>query len=642
MAGLGPEEGGGGKADTWPKLLAENYGRFGDRRKAMRHKRYGIWQPYTWKDYYLDVRHLALGLLSLGFKAGDKLLILGDNAPQWYCAELAAQANHGAAVGVYPDLTARELRVLAGKADVRFAVVQDQEQVDKLLDVKESLPLLERIVFWNYKGLAHYREPLLAGWREILDLGRQHEKENPGLFEKNVESGSADDVCAIVYTGGTSGSEPKLAVHSYRTMREGSERYRRLDPWQETDEVIPHLPPAGITGQWTGIGCHLLSGCILNFAEAPETQVRDEKEVGPNVVVHAAKVWESAAARMQARILTAGGLKRAFFRVFMPVGYRIADSAFGRAEPAVGRGALYRLAHTLLFLPMKRKLGLARARICYSTGALLSPEALRFYRALDVPLKSVYGTTEGGVLGEVRPQGFDAKRVGLVLDGAEARLTADEEIAYRQPGLFLGYYKDPAATAAVLEDGWFRSGDCGSLENGNVVFLDRIRSMVRLPGGGKLALQWLESRLRSSPYIKDAWVFLGPGGGHPSAAVVINYGAVSRWAGQRRIPFHTFLELSQRPEVYELVGREIERLNADLPPDNRVEKYVNLHKEFDPDEGELTRTRNLRRGVLVERYRELIEAVCAGRSEARLESGETGGPDARQVALTIASVGAAR
>jgi long-chain acyl-CoA synthetase len=609
------------KGDTWPKILKYNYETYGEHRKAMRYKHYGIWEPFTWKDYYLSVKYLALGLLSLGFEPGDKMVIMGDNTPQWYCAELAAQANHGVSVGLYSDLTPREIRYISENSEAKFAVVQDQEQVDKFLQIKHELPSLEKIIYWNYKGLAHYDDPILMGYREVLGEGRKYEEEHRGLFEQNVDTGKPDDVCALVYTSGTTGAAPKGAVHTYRTMRTGAGYHLNLDPWHENDNVVPYLPPAWVTEQWLGIGCHLLSAGILNFTEAPETQQRDIKEIRPDIVCYSARQWESQVAMVQARIHSADPLKRFAFRLLMPIGYKMADLRYRKQKPSFFLKVLYALADLSLFRRLRSSLGLSNARICYTIGAVLSPDAFRFYHALNLPLKSLYGTTEGGALTGAKNDDIGLETVGPVHDGAELRITEKGEIVCRQPGMFVGYYKDPDKTGEVLKDGWFYTGDNGFIrKDGHIVFVDRVKDLIALDTGDKLAPQSVESRLRFSPYIKDAWVVVGKGGAYASVIIIINYNNVGRWAGQRRVAYSTFAELSQKAEVHELVEQEIDRINRTLSAGCRVKKYVNLHKEFDPDEGELTRNRKLRRAFLEERYRELIDAIYADKREVPIEA----------------------
>jgi len=632
----------GEKGDTWPKVLKYNYENYGDHYRAMRYKRYGIWRPSTWKDYYLNVKYLALGLLSLGFEPGDKLLIIGDNAPQWYYAELAAQSGHGISVGVHADLIPPEIEYIARNSEARFAVVEGQEQVDKLLQIKSELPLLKKVIFWSYKGLAHYDDPILTGYRQVLELGKKYEEDHPGLFEQIVEAGKADDICAIVYTSGTTGL-PKGAVHTYRTMKAGASCHLHLDPWYENDNAVPYLPPAWVTEQWFGIGCHLLSGSILNFAEAPETQQRDTKEIRPTIVSYGARTWETQAAIVQAQILEADFIQRVAFRLLMPVGYKMADLGLQKRKPSfILRRILYPLARIVLFRPVRDGLGLSHARICYSTGATLSRDALRFYHALGLPLKSLYGTTEGGALTGVKDDDIRLETVGPVHEGAEVRITDNGELIYRQPGVFVGYYKDPEKTAEALREGWFYSSDrCSIGEDGHLLFVDRLKDLVDLAGGDRLAPQLIESRLRFSPYVRDAWVFAGPKKEYVAAVIIIHYGQVSKWAGQRRVPFTTFAELSQRPEVFDLVKQEIDRVNSTLPPGTRVRKYINLHKEFDPEEGELTRNRKLRRMVLEERYRELIDAIYGHKTEVPIEvqvRHQDGRTETTRTFLTIRSV----
>ena len=608
------------KGDTWPQILQHNYEKYGDSHVTMRYKHNGIWRPYTWKDYYINVKHLALGLLSLGFEPGDKVLIIGDNAPQWYYAELATHANRGISVGMYSDLTPPEIKYIAQNSEARFAIVEDQEQVDKLLQINNELSQLKRVIYWDYKGLVRYDNPILMGYRQVLQRGGKYEQEHPGAFEQNVKTGSANDVCAIVYTSGTTGAAPKGAVHTYRTMKASADCYLHLDPWYEKDNVVPSLPPAWITEQCISIGCHLLSGAILNFFEKPETQQQDTREIGPNVVFYGARLWENQASEVQARILEADVIKRLAFRFLMPIGYKMAEVRYRKQTPSLLQRILYAFANIALFRSLRDSLGLSNARICCNTGAILSPDAFRFFHALNLPLKSLYGTTEGGALAGAKNDDIRLETVGPVHNGAEVKITDQGELIYRQPGIFIGYYKDPDKTAEVLRDGWFYSGDSGWVtEDGHIVFLDRLKDLVELTNCDKLAPQFIESRLRFYPYIKDAWVLAGPDRAYASAIIVIDYGSVGRWAGQKRVAYRTFAELSQKPEVYQLVKSYIDRINQDLPAGARVKKYVNLHKEFDPEEGELTRTRKLRRAFLEERYRDLIHAIYSNKTEVPIE-----------------------
>ncbi|MFC1863845.1 AMP-binding protein [Thermodesulfobacteriota bacterium] len=610
------------RGDTWPKILKYNYEKYGENHRAMRHKHHGIWQPYTWKDYYENVKYIALGLLSLGLEPEDKVLIIGDNAPEWYYAELAVQSIHGVSVGLYSELMSVEIESIAKNSEAKFAIVEDQEQVDKLLELKDKLPLLKKIIYWNYKGLAHYNDPILAGCRQVAELGKKYGEQNQGIFENNVESGRADDVCAVVYTSGTTETSPKGAVHTFRTLMTGAFYYLQLDPWYENDNTVPYLPPAWMTEQIFGIGCHLLSACILNFAESPETQQRDVKETGPGIVIYEARIWENQAANLQARILAADSVKRFFFRILMPIGYEIADLKYRKETSGLFRKILYFLAHFAMFGPIKKSLGLSNARICYSTGSALSPDAFKFYHALNLPLRSLYGSTEGGAITGARHDNIRIDTVGPVHKGIEMKITDNGELIYRHPGIFIGYYDDQKKTAEVLKDGWFHSGDSGFLDKeGHIVFLDRLEDIVDLANGEKLAPQSIESRLRSSPYIMDAWIMTGPNKDYTSAVIIINYESVGRWAGQRRLVFTNFAELSQSPEVYDLIMMDINRINQDLSPAIKIKKFINLHRLFDPDENELTRTRKLRRSFLKERYREIITSIYEDKTEVQLEIG---------------------
>lgn len=627
------------KPETWPQWLEFNCAKYGDRACALRHKWRGVWQPQTWKDYADQVKYLALGLLSLGIEPGDKGMIVGDTAPEWCYAELAIQANHGVAVGASPHLPLAELEYLATNSDARFAIVQDQEQVDKLLQIKTQV---RQVIYWNYKGLAHYDHPLLMGYRQVLERGKEYEQTHAGVYEQNVATGKADEVCAIVYTAGTTRAAPNGALHTYRTMRAGADHYLTLDPWKPTDHFVPYLPPIWITGQYLSIGCHLLSGCTLDFAESPETYRRDAREVGPTIVDLQPRQWENQRVAAQAEILGSDVLKRSVYRLCMPVGYRMADLRCAKQRPNLLQKSLYALASFVLFNPMRYRLGLSNARICYSSGGILNADASRFYHALNLPLKSLYGTTEGGTITGASADDIHPETVGPVYGSIEIRVTDEGELVYRHPGVFVGYQKDPERTSLVLRDGWFSSGDCGRVrEDGHVVLVDRLADMITLASGDKLAPQFAESQLRTSPFIKDAWVLAASGGTCVAAVVVINHASVGRWAGQHRVRFATFAELSQRLEVYDLIKQEIDRINRALPSGTRIRKYVNLYKEFDEDQGELTQTHKLKRRVLRERYCDLVNALYGNQTQVSIQAPVThrdGRTETVETSLAIHSV----
>jgi long-chain acyl-CoA synthetase len=600
--------------DTWPRLLEYNHSRYGGGSKAMRYKHYGIWQSYTWQDYYQNVKYLALGLQSLGFQAGNKLLIIGDNAPEWYFGELAAQCNKGISVGQYSDLSTAELLYIAQDSEAEFALVEDQEQVDKLEQIIDKLPKLKKVIYWVYKGLTKQKSEAFKGYRDVLKMGREYEKTHPGIFEKNVAEGRAEDICAIIYTSGTTGDGPKGAQHTYKSLRYTSDLFYKAEKLTPKDNLVSYLPPAWITEQWLAFGCHLLSGGTVNFAESAETQEQDIREIGPTMVIYNSRLWERQAGKVQARIQGANVLKKLVFRRFMPVGFKIADLKYQKKKADFKTRMLYFIAYWLLFRPLRDGLGLPHSRVCYTAGSILSAETLRFYHALNIPLKNIYGSTEAGAMTGAANEDNRLNSAGKVNNGIEIKTTSDGEIITRNPGIFAGYYNNPGLTAQVFIDGWVHSGDCGSLtDDGQLIFIDRMTDLVRRSDGKTISTQALESRLKQSPYIKDAWVSGGQDCEYMSAIIIVDAENTGRWADKHKVTYTTFGDLSQKTEVYRLIENEIACINADLPHEGRIRKYVNLHKEFDPDELELTRTRKLRKGWLRQKYADLIMALSGNK-----------------------------
>jgi long-chain acyl-CoA synthetase len=486
--------------------------------------------------------------------------------------------------------------------------------------VQENLPALKNVIYWHYKGLANQKNSSFLGYRDVLTMGREYEKNHPQVFENNLAAGKTDDICAIVYTSGTTGQDPKGVLHSYRTLRYASDFYFQLDHPGDRDNLVSNLPPAWITEQWLVFGCHLLSAGIVNFAEGAETQQQDIREIGPQIVLYSSRLWERQAGTIQARIQGAGLFKRLAYHLFMPVGYRMADMRARGLKPGWYWQILGIPANLLLFRPVRDSLGLPHARVCYSAGATLSPEAYRFYHALNVPLRNLFGSTEAGAITGSSSDDFKLDTAGRLNPNIEIKISPSGEILVRHPGLFLGYYGEPSAASAVLKDGWLNTGDSGSLtSDGYLVFLDRVQDIVKLAGGDFLYPQEIESRLKYSPYIKDAWIMAGPEKREISAVIVIDSENSGHWADKHKVIYTTYGDLSQKEEVYGLIEQEIKRVNRKLPTNCRITRFVNLHKEFDPDEGELTRTRKLRKTILKDKYTDLIKAVYSGQPSVEME-----------------------
>lgn len=607
--------------DTLPKLLKRNYERYGDKKVAMRRKDLGVWHKYTWEEYYEKVKYFSLGLVSLGLEAGDKLAITGDNDPEWYWAELAVQAAGGVAVGIFTDAISSEARYIIEHSDSSFVVARDQEQVDKILVFLDELPQLNKIIYWDVKGLWSYDEPRLISFKEVVEMGREFELSHPGFFEQAVEQSKEGDVALIAYTSGTTSERPKAAIRSQRSLIRMVEIMFEVTPYYSSDNYLSFTPPAWAWEQLFGLTGTLLVGATINFAEEPETVTGDMREIAPNILPLGARFWESIASTVQAKMSDANALKRFCYHLALPVGYKIADFYFAGEKPDLLWRAAYQLARWAVFRPLTDKHGIGQARLSFTAGAPLSPDAFRFFAGIGVELKQLYALTETGFgsghkYGEVKPES-----VGAVMPQTEVRISDDDEITIKSEGNFEGYYKDAEMTSRVLVDGWVHTGDAGHIDDdGHLIYYDRVADMVELASGARFAPAYIEGRLRFSPYIRDAMVTAGEDKSYVTAIINIDFETVGKWAEDHRLPYTTFIDLSQKPEIYELTLRDIERVNHTLPDAARVRKYCHLSKEFDADEAELTRTRKLRRGFMEQRYGYLINAMYAGKTEITAES----------------------
>jgi len=612
--------------DTLPKSLIAGYQKYGDRKIAMRKKDMGIWRSYTWQDSYEQVRQLSLGLISLGLKRGDKGCIIGDNDPQYFWAQLAIQAGGGVAVGIFTDSAPPEIQYVVDHSDAVFVFAKDQEQCDKLLEIQEQVPAVQRVIYWDDKGLWSYDEPWLTSYDQVRELGRSLDAEQPDLFERSVNEGCSQDLAVFCYTSGTTGV-PKGAMISHRNLVAGSEQYILVDPRLETDEYMSFLPPAWITENVLGLTTHLHTGMVVNFPEAPETVQQNIREVAPQSLLFSARLWENMVAMVQVRMIETTWLNRLLYKVLMPVGYKVAGLHFEERKPV---GLFWRFLHALgefaIFQPLRDKSGLVNVKSAYSSGAALNPEVIRFFRAIGVNIKQLYGSTEAQL--HTLHVGDDVRfeTVGVPPPGIKIEIAQDGEILVSGPTLVRGYYKNPEATEKAFfidpeAQRWYRTGDAGYIDpDGHLIYLDRMKEMLTLSTGEGYSPQYIEGRLKFSPYIRN--VMSVGGEDRPFVATLINidFDNVGRWAERQGLAYTTFVDLSQKPEVYALIQQDVEGVNRTLPPAARVHKFVLLHKEFDADEGELTRTRKLRRAMLGERYGDMIGAMYGGGDRVQVQA----------------------
>lgn len=605
--------------DTIPKLIIRNYEKW-SQRAAMCMKNFGVWRRYSWTEYYEKVKYFSLGLISLGLEPGDVVCIIGDNEPEWFWGEFATQAAGGIVTGIFVDSIPSEVKYIAEHSSAKFAIVNDQEQTDKFLEIKDELPSLKKVIYWDPKGLGNYDDPILIAFTEVIKLGKEYETTHPGLFERNVEKGKEDDVAFIYYTSGTTGL-PKGAVLTHQALINTAQAFINRYPLNENDDLISNFPAAWVGDSFFATIPHLLSGARLNFPEEPETIAEDTREIGPNFVIYGPRQWESLVSEIQVKMIDANPLKRFVYNLFLPVGYKIADIKFQGEKTNLFWWALGGIAYLLLFRSLKDQLGLSKVRFAVTGSSVLSLDTFRLIHAIGIELRQNYGSTEAGFISSHGKGEIKFESVGRPALDTEVRITDEGELLVRSNCLFKGYHKDSRKTAETLVDGWCHTGDAVNIdESGHLLFIDRLEHMGQLSSGIKYAPQYVEGRLRFSPYIKDAMVIGGKDKDFVSAILNIDFTMVGKWAERNHIPYTTFVDLSQKEEVADLVQKDLVRVNSYLPEPARVRKFVLLHKEFDADEAELTRTRKLRREFMEERYRDLIEAIYKDGKEVSVKA----------------------
>ena len=632
-------------ADTLSKFFLLTAKRLGSAQVAMRKKRFGIWQEFTWADSLQNVQNFCLGMVELGLQREEKVCIVGDNDPEYFWAELGIQSAGGSTIGIFTDATPRELDYLINNSDTTYVVAHDQEQVDKLLDIQSEIPNVRKIIYWDDKGLSHYKQDILIHFEEVVALGAEVHAKNPKRYEELVAQGSGDDIAVLSYTSGTT-SLPKGAMISHANLYYGSQVANHIMPLYQGDDYVSFSPLAWITEQSLGLANHVILGTVVNFPEHADTVQSDIREIAPVMFLFPSRLWESMVRQVQANMVDSDIINRTLYKMALAVGYKMADyEEAGEEPPLLWKGLNY-LSNLATFAPLRDKLGLSRLRFAYTSGAAISPDILRFFRAIDVDLHQLYGSTECQAHTIHFPNDIKLGTVGRPLPSIDIDIRENSEIYVKSRAVFQGYYKDEEKTAEALHDGWFRTGDAGYFDKaGHLVYLDRVKDLIELANGEHFSPQYIEGRLKFSPYIHDVMAVGGEIMPYVAALITIDFENVARWAEKRGINFTTMVDLSQRNEVAELITHDIERVNENLSLSGQVRRYVIMPRSFDADESELTRTRKIRRRYMAEKYGDVLQAMYHGdpslalTGEVRYRDGRVGQTESLVMVRTLGDGG---
>ena len=591
--------------DTIPKLLRWRSQRWPDK-ISMRHKNYGVWQEFTWKTTYQRAKYFGLGLISLGLEPNDKVFLIGDNEPELFWAIYGILMVRGIYVPGYSDALDSEMQFLMANSDSKFAVCEDQEQIDKLLKIADNLPNVKKAICWDMKGIEGYTNPWIVSFKEVESLGRDYDKANPGAIDELIKSGKNDDVAVINYTSGTTGV-PKGSVRSHYELQAQQNILSHFLPLTDDDDTVYFLPIAW-GDIYIGTPANAYQGYTLCFPEEPETLMEDMREIGPSVVPWGSRQWEGIASTVQVKINDANVLKKFLFNLALPVGFKIVDFQSNGKRPTLFWAGLWKAAD-LVFNPLRDRLGMKKLKCTFHIGSAIGVDTCRYLWALGIPINQSYGSMEMGMVSSHWPGEKALGTVGQIAPTVEVRVTAEGALAVRGPSVSKEYYKDLEATSRMIKDGWFHTGDAMTItDDGYLIFFDRVSEMGQLRGSGKYSPSYIGAELRFSRYIKDAMIIGGPARDYLLLLINIDFDSVGKWAMANHIHYTTLVDLSQKDEVSQLVLGEIQRINRKLPEDAKIGKYIIFYKDFDPDEGEMTRSRKIKRAAMEQKYAELIEA----------------------------------
>ncbi len=629
---------GSGQA-TFPQLLLKHAAERPDD-DAMREKEYGIWQAHSWADMATLVEHIACGLHQAGLQRGEHMAVVGANRPRLYATMLAVQALGAIPIPLYQDAVGAECVFPINNADVRFAMVEDQEQVDKLLEIRDRCPGLAHLFYDDPRGLRNYAEDGLMSMDDLIASGRAFEESQPDFFAMEVNEGTPDDVAAMFFTSGTTGN-PKGVVHTHNTMLDRARAGADFDKLTNAEEVLAYLPPAWIGQNIFSYAQWLTCGYVVNCPENASTVMIDLKEVGPTYYFAPPRVFEGLLTSVTIRMEDAGRLKRSMFHAFMAVAQKVGPALMDSKPVGLLDRLLYKLGNVMVYGPLRNNLGFSRVRVAYTAGEAIGPDLFTFYRSIGINLKQLYGSTETAVFVCLQPDNeARADTVGIPIQGVEIKVAENGEVMVKSAGLLKEYYKNPTATAEVLTaDGWYHTSDAGFIDaQGHLKIIDRVKDVGRIKGGSNdgamFAPKYVENKLKFFPHIKEVVAY---GDGREKVCVLINidFDAVGNWAERRNLPYAGYTDLAQKPEVYQLIKECVEKVNADLSADDllagsQISRFLVLHKELDADDGELTRTNKVRRGFIGDKYQPLVDALYGGKTEqfietvVKFEDGRTG------------------
>jgi long-chain acyl-CoA synthetase len=605
---------------TMPQLLAQR-AKAHPNAVALRLKEFGIWQETTWGAYFERVKYFALGLYALGLRRDDKMAVIADNIPEWLYAELGAQSLGAISVGIYQSSVPSEMAYMLEYCDCKIVIAENQEQVDKLLEIREQIPMVEFVIYDDARGMRPYQgDPWFLNFEAVLEKGKNLERENKSLFDELLEMGRPDDVCHFSSTSGTTG-KPKAVMLMHKNYIAMAVGLSSIDPLEFGDDYISFLPLAWIGEQMMSVGMALVTGCVVNFPEEIETAMSDLREIGPRVMFSPPRVWEGIQSDIWVKIEETYPLNRFIYKKLLAWGLTAADYRLQSKPMPTGVKFRAWLSENFLFKQIKDQRGFLRLKRAYTGGAALGPDVFRFYHAMGVNLKQIYGQTEIIGIAYVHRDGdvrFDT--VGKPIPGTELKFAENGEILSKSEAVCKGYYKRPEDTAALLEDGWLHSGDAGYLtEEGHLVVIDRVSDVMHTKAGELFSPQFLENKLKFSPYIKEA-VCYGDHLEYVAAFINIDAATVGNWAENRGLAYTTYMDLSGKPEVIALIKLEVEKVNAVLPENQRIRRFVCLYKMLDADDEELTRTGKVRRNLVQERYAKLVDALYSNVSSTRVQA----------------------